>query len=237
MKILFLHGWNSVPGGVKPTYLSGNGFQVINPKLDDHDFDTAVQTAQREFDLHQPGCVVGSSRGGAVAMNIQSGDTPLMLMCPAWKSWGAVKILKPNSIILHSRNDEVVPFENSEELIDKSQLEPDQLIEVGVDHRLADDDSLSAMLWCCQQLVQQTVTNAATSESTLHNDLDQSVDDASYICESCGEEIVIPIDVTQGSDQSYVEDCPVCCNASLIHVSIDHEGTVQVWAEAEQDRD
>ncbi len=25
MKILFLHGWHSVPGGVKPTYLKDNG--------------------------------------------------------------------------------------------------------------------------------------------------------------------------------------------------------------------
>jgi hypothetical protein len=31
MKILFLHGWHSVPGGVKPTYLVNHGHQVINP--------------------------------------------------------------------------------------------------------------------------------------------------------------------------------------------------------------
>jgi len=28
MKILFLHGWNSVPGGVKPTYLATRGHAV-----------------------------------------------------------------------------------------------------------------------------------------------------------------------------------------------------------------
>ena len=32
--------------------------------------------AQAEFDQHQPDVVVGSSRGGAVAVNIDSGDTP-----------------------------------------------------------------------------------------------------------------------------------------------------------------
>ena len=31
MKILFLHGWQSVPGGVKPTYLKDHGHEVINP--------------------------------------------------------------------------------------------------------------------------------------------------------------------------------------------------------------
>jgi len=36
VKILFLHGWQSVPGGVKPTYLKkDHGHEVINPKLPD----------------------------------------------------------------------------------------------------------------------------------------------------------------------------------------------------------
>ena len=39
MTILFLHGWQSVPGGVKPTYLKDHGHTVINPKLPDEDFD------------------------------------------------------------------------------------------------------------------------------------------------------------------------------------------------------
>lgn len=41
-------------------------------KLPDEDMDEAVRIAQAEFDLHQPQVVVGSSRGGAVAMNIRS---------------------------------------------------------------------------------------------------------------------------------------------------------------------
>ena len=88
MKILFLHGWHSVVGGVKPTFLKNAGHEVINPALDDDDFDLAVRTAQAEYDQHQPDVIVGSSRGGAVAMNIESGDTPLVLLCPAWKNWG-----------------------------------------------------------------------------------------------------------------------------------------------------
>ena len=61
-------------------------------------------------------------------------------------------------------------------------------------------------------------------------------DEASYVCDSCGEEVVIPIDLTAGEHQDFVEDCPVCCNPSLIHVDVDPEGDVRVWAEAEQDR-
>ena len=73
MKILFLHGWQSTPGGVKPTYLKDHGHEVLNPALPDDDFDAAVRIAQAEFDQHRPDVVVGSSRGGAVAMNINAG--------------------------------------------------------------------------------------------------------------------------------------------------------------------
>ena len=146
MVILFLHGWQSVPGGVKPTYLRDHGHTVINPKLPDEDFDEAVRIAQAEFDKHQPDVVVGSSRGGAVAMNINSGTTKLVLLCPAWKKWGRAKYVKPSTVILHSRADDVVPFVDSEELARNSGA---KLIEVGSDHRLADPEPLAAMLKAC----------------------------------------------------------------------------------------
>jgi hypothetical protein len=150
MKILFLHGWHSVPGGVKPTYLVRHGHDVFNPALDDDDFDESVRVAQAEFDRHRPDVIVGSSRGGAVAMNVDSGSTPLVLLCPAWKRWGTVKTLKPGSVILHSRADDVIPFGESEELIRVSGLPGSALIVVGNDHRLAAPEPLEAMLAACE---------------------------------------------------------------------------------------
>lgn len=61
------------------------------------------------------------------------------------------------------------------------------------------------------------------------------LDEASYTCDSCGEEIVIPLDVSAGQSQEYVEDCPVCCRANVIRVEIEKDGEARVWAEAEQD--
>jgi alpha-beta hydrolase superfamily lysophospholipase len=148
MKILLLHGWQSVPGGVKPTYLARHGHEVINPKLPDEDFEEAVRIAQEEFDKHQPAVIVGSSRGGAVAMNITSGEANLVLLCPAWKKWGTARTVKPGSVILHSRADDVVPFADSEELARSSGA---VLIEVGTDHRLADPEPLAAMLEACEE--------------------------------------------------------------------------------------
>jgi hypothetical protein len=153
MKILFLHGWQSVPGGVKPTYLVSHGHEVLNPPLPDEDFAEAVRIAQSEFDKHHPDVVVGSSRGGAVAMNIQSGDKPLVLLCPAWKRFGSARTVKANATILHSRGDEVIPFADSEELARNSGLPQSALVEIGTDHRLAHPEALEAMLRACTTLL------------------------------------------------------------------------------------
>lgn len=131
MKILFLHGWQSNPGGLKPTYLREHGHTVANPHLPDHDFDAAVRIVHAECDQYNPAVLVGSSRGRAVAMNIDSGDTPLVLLCPAWKRWGTATTVKPSTVILHSRADDVVPFADSEELVRNSGLPSEALIEVG----------------------------------------------------------------------------------------------------------
>ncbi len=144
--VLFLHGWNSKTGGVKPTYLAEHGQVVINPALPDEDFNEAVRIAQESFDRHRPGVVVGSSRGGAVAMNIDSTGAALVLLCPAWKKWGAVTTVKPGTVILHSEADDVIPIADSRELLARSGLPDSALVVVGNDHRLADPEPLAAML-------------------------------------------------------------------------------------------
>jgi hypothetical protein len=121
-RVLFLHGWQSVPGGVKPTYLKDHGHEVFNPALPDDDSPEAVRIAQAEFDKHRPDVVVSSSRGGAVAMSINSGDVRLVLLCQAWKKYGTARTVKPSTVILHSKADDVVPFIDSEELVRNSGL-------------------------------------------------------------------------------------------------------------------
>jgi hypothetical protein len=149
MKILFLHGWRSVPGGVKPSFLAQHGHIILNPQLPDEEFDEAVRIAQAEFDRHHPAVVVGSSRGGAVAMSLRSGDARLVLLCPAWRNYGLARTVKPGTVILHSRADDVVPFADSEELVRVSGLPASALVEVGTDHRLADPEPLRKMLEAC----------------------------------------------------------------------------------------
>ena len=62
----------------------------------------------------------------------------------------------------------------------------------------------------------------------------RGTDEGAYICPTCGESIVIPVDRSAGAEQAYVEDCPICCNPNLIHVEFfETEDPPRVWAESE----
>ncbi len=160
--ILFLHGWRSRPGRAKPTYLANHGHTVINPQLPDYDFAESIRIAQAEFSRHRPAVVVGSSRGGAVAMNIHAEGAGLVLLCPAWKHWGKAKTVPRGTVIIHSEGDNVIPIAHSRELLKRSDLEPSALIVVGTNHRLRDPDSLAAMLAAVETAVRTTTSPGQT---------------------------------------------------------------------------
>jgi len=67
--------------------------------------------------------------------------------CPAWKKFGTARMVKPDTVIVHSRADDVVPFANSKELAKNCRA---TLIEVGTDYGLADPEPLAAMLKACE---------------------------------------------------------------------------------------
>ena len=58
-------------------------------------------------------------------------------------------------------------------------------------------------------------------------------EEASYICDNCGEEIVVPIDLSEGEHQEYTEDCPVCCHPNVISVVLDGDGDIVVSSRPE----
>ena len=37
-------------------------------------------------------------------------------------------------------------------------------------------------------------------------------------CPSCGEPVALEVDTTGGAEQSYFEDCPVCCRPMEVYV-------------------
>jgi len=56
---------------------------------------------------------------------------------------------------------------------------------------------------------------------------------AHYLCPYCGEEIIIPVDLSQGEQQEYVEDCPVCCSPVVITLEIQEDGSISCQATPE----
>jgi predicted alpha/beta hydrolase family esterase len=150
MKILFLHGLESKPGGTKPGYLSKAGHVVINPALPRSGFEMSVKIAQDIIDTEQPDIVVGSSRGGAVAMAVNTLDAPIVLIAPAWKrylsesdiaTWD-IRCEPQKVIVLHSKDDDVIPIEDSEELKNTYGI---SVMKVGTNHRMSDNDALEAL--------------------------------------------------------------------------------------------
>ncbi len=55
---------------------------------------------------------------------------------------------------------------------------------------------------------------------------------AEYSCAYCGEENTTFIDVSAGTQQSYVEDCQVCCRPNILYVCID-EDTLEIEIDSE----
>ena len=150
MKVLFLHGLESKPGGSKAKALKEAGFEVLNPALPREPFDIAVKIAQDVINYERPSVVVGSSRGGAVAMAVNLMGAQRVLIAPAWRKYGVSKNLDP-AFILHSENDDIVPFEDTQELFRNNV--GITVIACDDDHRMRKEETLSKIVDCVKEIV------------------------------------------------------------------------------------
>ena len=143
MKILFLHGLESKPGGSKVKFLEKHGYEVLNPLLPKWSWDESLENAQVLIDSERPDIIIGSSRGGAVALSVNTFGARLVLVAPAWKRFGGDIQLACGGIILHCREDKIIPYEDSVELCSETGA---TLITCGIDHRMKDPDALDGIL-------------------------------------------------------------------------------------------
>ncbi len=54
-------------------------------------------------------------------------------------------------------------------------------------------------------------------------------------CPYCGELVTIFIDPSGGAEQTYVEDCPVCCRPWLVHAVEEEPGGFAVGVARQDD--
>ena len=59
--------------------------------------------------------------------------------------------------------------------------------------------------------------------------------EATVACPHCGESVEITLDPGSGEDQTYVEDCEVCCQPWQVHVAYDLQGHADVTVTALDD--
>ena len=149
-KVLFFHGMEGTPEGTKPTFLKKKGFRVIAPALPKDDFELSLARAKDAFENFRPDIVVGSSRGGAIATALDTGDIPKILIAPAWKKFGVKNpLVNKETVILHCADDDLVPYEDSVELCSPEEGEffGPMLTECGENHRMSDEAALQELLW------------------------------------------------------------------------------------------
>lgn len=238
MRVLYLPSRSESVADPLQRHLVQVGFELVIGSATGSDFVQDVALAQTLALSVCPQVVVGYDRGGAVAMNMKLETAPQLLLCPAWKKWGTATRVSGASVILHSPSDDVVPFADSLELVQHSGLSPEHLVPLGRDHQMADEATLTALEWYCRVLAEGVWNPDWGLGEMISNSNDSFAvavpAEGAYLCDACGEEIVIPLDLAAGETQTYVEDCPVCCRANVIHVTIDSQGNSQVWAEPEQ---
>lgn len=141
-RVLFLHGWCS-DGSTKSAFIRSLGYEVAVPRLSDLSFWRAVVTAQIAFSEFRPNVIVGSSRGGAVALGVDSGTTPLVLLAPAWKHFTFIRGYERPGVVIHSPFDQIIPSSDSLEL--SLIMRGLRLVMTGRDHQLNDPEARQAL--------------------------------------------------------------------------------------------
>jgi len=140
--VLLLHGW-FCDAGRKEIFLRSLGFEVVKPKLSDFSFRRAVRAARQAYEQCRPDVIVASSRGGAVVMNFDSGGTPLVLMCPAFRHFGSARRLENPAVVIHGMHDRWVKVSASDQLCRNSRQATLLVVDDG--HRLRSPQGRQAL--------------------------------------------------------------------------------------------
>lgn len=126
MKIAYLHGLESEPGGPKVEYLESQGHMVFAPAMIYKDIDCFKSTLNELIEF-QPDVIIGSSMGGyfAYELAVRLG-CPALLFNPALHS----RSFEPNvpvddmltrkqvdCMIVLGRADDVIPFRDTIDII------------------------------------------------------------------------------------------------------------------------
>ena len=141
LRVQFAHGLESSPQGIKARVLSQH-FEAETPTMNTRDLESCIAVHAGTAMRFRPHVLVGSSFGGAVAVallerNLYRGPTLLLAQAavmyrPSVRLPAGVRV-----VLVHSRRDEVVPFDGSLRLAASGTKGLVELIERDDNHALS----------------------------------------------------------------------------------------------------
>jgi predicted esterase len=141
LRVQFIHGLEGSPHGTKARVLAEH-FDAVTPAMDTSNFDACVALQREVSSTFRPDVLVGSSFGGAVALELlwQGAHTgPTLLLAQAAFHLGTRRTLPPGArvLLVHGTRDDVVDVEDSRRLAATGAPSHVVLLEVDDDHALS----------------------------------------------------------------------------------------------------
>lgn len=139
-RVQFVHGLEGSPQGAKARLFAAN-FDACTPAMDTSDFEACVAVHAAVLGSFEPDLLVGSSFGGAVAVELLrrgawSGPT-LLLAQAAVKRDPNVSLPRRVPVwLVHGRDDDLIDIADSRALASRGDPERVRLLEVVDDHAL-----------------------------------------------------------------------------------------------------
>lgn len=173
LRVLYLHGLNSGQWGKKSITLGFSGYDVETPKLPGNwatalankipfffgntkkeHWAESTEIIKETIEKHDPEVVVGSSMGGALAMAMQGEfpGVPMILIAPAWRTFGVEPKIENPCIVFHANQDSLVALKDSKELVEKNPkvelriVEDDHRVNKHLDKILAEVENYAVQL-------------------------------------------------------------------------------------------
>jgi pimeloyl-ACP methyl ester carboxylesterase len=160
IRVQFIHGLEGSPQGSKAR-LFAEHFETITPEMDTSSFEGSVDTQAAALSEFHPDILVGSSFGGAVAVELLARrlwQGPTMLLAQAAIHYDPAASL-PLGIpvwLVHGTGDTLIDPEQSRRLAATANSDDVRLIEVDDDHPLHASVASGAIIDWVKELVATT---------------------------------------------------------------------------------
>jgi pimeloyl-ACP methyl ester carboxylesterase len=159
-RVQFIHGLEGSPQGAKARVFAKH-FTALTPAMDTRDFEACVRLHAETIESFRPDVLVGSSFGGAVAVELLRrglwcGPT-LLLAQAALKRNRAAELPEDVPIwLVHGRRDHLVDIEDSRSLARTGTPDLVRLIEVDDDHPLRATVESGELVTLVRELLEAT---------------------------------------------------------------------------------